>query len=290
MTTDRIVQYYTNNKSLVSQIRTDISMLGEKDVKLVEYALNKEWASPKYKLKNFVGNAQITPFAKLRQWLLEIKTREEGIESLEYEITKWEIEMARQEHKIAATEDPFDLRVAQLELVNVTKNQIRSKRRLTDFYLERQVFVDLINEFMATDEAKIPDGSGRTYFDILDTEEEDDYEHEYWTNRLGKQSACDLLFYGRIGTGNLDAILSMSPEQQYQTLQLAISYASQIQQIQTGIQKEVDEEIGKAFVHDSSLTLPRSVEELKQRMAQEPKPTPGPKPTITGDDLDVYST
>jgi hypothetical protein len=144
---------------------------------------------------------------------------------------------------------------------------------------------------MATDEAKIPDGSGRTYFDILDTEEENDYEHEYWTNRLGKQSACDLLFYGRIGTGNLDAILSMSPEQQYQTLQLAISYASQIQQIQTGIQKEVDEEIGKAFVHDSSLTLPRNVEELKQRMAQEPAPAASqPKPTITGDDLDVYST
>ena len=45
MTTDRIVQYYTNNKSLVSQIRTDISMLGEKDVKLVEYA--PEYFQPK---------------------------------------------------------------------------------------------------------------------------------------------------------------------------------------------------------------------------------------------------
>ena len=88
-----------------------------------------------------------------------------------------------------------------------------SKRRLQDWYLERQTLIDLYNEFMASDEAYLPDGSGRTYMDILNTKEEDVYEAEYWTNRLAKQAATDMLFYGRINGGNMDAIL-MSPEQQ----------------------------------------------------------------------------
>ena len=79
--------------------------------------------------------------------------------------------------------------------------------------------------------------------DILNTEEEDVYEAEYWTNRLAKQASTDLVFYGRIGTGNMDAILSMAPEQQSETLGLALNYAAQLQQVQSTLQLEVDEKL-----------------------------------------------
>jgi hypothetical protein len=77
----------------------------------------------------------------------------------------------------------------------------------------------------------------------MDTDEEDYYEAEYWTNRLAKQAATDLLFYGRVGTGNMDAILSMAPQQQTETLSLAMSYGTQLQQINQNIQLEVDQKL-----------------------------------------------
>ena len=40
------------------------------DNKLMEISENMSFALPKYKAYNFVGGAQITPYAKLKQWLL----------------------------------------------------------------------------------------------------------------------------------------------------------------------------------------------------------------------------
>ena len=69
--TDRRMQYNSNRFN--SEINSDVSMLSEEDQSLIKVAMNKEWTNPKFKLKWFVGQAQITPFAKFRQWLLEIK-------------------------------------------------------------------------------------------------------------------------------------------------------------------------------------------------------------------------
>lgn len=237
---DRIAQYKGQSDEHVSQILSDVSMLSEKEKEILDYSLNKEWCNPKFKMRWFVGETQITPFSKLRQWLLEVKSREEAIEKLEYDIDKWQIEIDRHEHHAKLAKDEFDRREHELEARELTRNQIMTRRRLINWYLERQQILDLINEFLESDEALLPDGSGRTYMDIMDTDEEDYYEAEYWTNRLAKQAATDLLFYGRVGTGNMDAILSMAPEQQTETLTLAMSYGTQLQKINQNIQLEVD--------------------------------------------------
>ena len=257
--TDRLVQYHSDK--FRSEILSDISMLDEKDKKILDFSLNKEWTNPKFKLRWFVGETQITPFSKLRQWLLEIKSREEAIENLEYEIAKWQVKIDRHKHIAENAEDEFDRKEAAIEVWNLERNQITSKRRLSNWYLERQQLIDLVNEFLESEEALLPDGSGRTYMDILDTDEEDRYEAEYWTNRLAKQAATDLLFYGRIGTGNMDAILSMNPEQQTQTLTLALSYGTQLKKIQDNIQLEVDENLNlENKIKESSLPTPSNLD------------------------------
>ena len=88
--TDRIVQYHSDRYN--SEINSDVSMLTEDEKKLIKLSMNKEWTNPKFKLRWFVGQAQITPFAKFRQWLLEIKSKEESIENMEYELAKLELE------------------------------------------------------------------------------------------------------------------------------------------------------------------------------------------------------
>jgi hypothetical protein len=239
-------------------------MMSEDEKDLITKAMNKEWTNPKYKMRYFVGQAQITPFSKFRQWLLEIKSKEESIENMEYEIAKYEIEVDRFARMADEAHDDLDRRLAEVEKWNATRNLTMSKRRLQDWYLERHQLLDLLKEFTESDEGKLPDGSGRTYWDIINTEAEDDYEAEYWTNRLAKQAATDMLFYGRIGTGNMDAILSMDPKQQAETLALTMNFSTQIQSYTQRLQSEAEENLKlQGSVNNESLLAPK---EEKQKL------------------------
>jgi len=241
--TDRLSQFKKEMEKHESKLLSDTSQLNDKEKQLLDYSTNKEWANPKFKLRWFVGETQITPFSKIRQYLLELKSREEAIGKLEYDIDKYQIQIERHEHLAEITSDEFDKREHILEAKELNRTQVLTRRRLVNWYMERQQIIDLITEFLDSEEALLPDGSGRTYMDIMDTDEEDDYEAEYWTNRLAKQAATDLLFYGRIGTGNMDAILSMAPKQQTETLALAMNFGTQLQQIQSNIQSDIDQKL-----------------------------------------------
>ena len=238
---DRIMEYHSDRFN--SEINSDVSMLSERDKELIKKSLNKEWTNPKFKLRWFVGQAQITPFAKFRQWLLEIKTKEEAIENMEYELAKHQVEIERFKRLRDSSTDDLDRRMAEIEMWNLERLLYMSKRRIQDWYLERQHLVDLLKEFLDSDEAKLKDGSGRTYMDIINTEEEDGFEAEIWTNRLAKQAACDLIFYGRINSGNMDAILTMSAEQQAETLALGLNFATQLQQYTNNLQLKIDDKL-----------------------------------------------
>lgn len=238
--TDRLIQYHSDK--FYSKIESDVSMLSEKDKEIISVAMNKEWTNPKFKLRYFVGQMQITPFAKFRQWLLEIKGKEEAIENMEYEIAKWENEIAKLQRDMDHCSDPLDKRTYEIEIWNTTRNLTTSKRRLHDWYLERQILIDLTNEFLQSNEGKMPDG--RSYMEILNTEAEDTLEAEYWTNRLSKQAACDMLFYGRINSGNMDAILSLPPTQQAEILALTINYSTELQKYQLDLQQKADQRLG----------------------------------------------
>ena len=282
--TDRLVQYHSDRFN--SEVNSDVSMLTDKEKELIKISLNKEWTNPVFKLRYFVGQAQITPFAKFRQWLLEIKSKEESIENMEYEIAKAQLEIDRFKRMRDTAQDDLDKRAAEIELWNAERLHYMSRRRLQDWYLERQNLVDLLNEFLDSDEAKLPDGSGRTYMDILNTEEEDKYEAEYWTNRLAKQAATDLLFYGRINSGNMDAILSMNPDQQAETLKLAINYGTQLQNYTGQIQHEVDEQLKlKAVGETKNLTTPTDINSNSPKFA----PLSTNQDSNTGDILNVYN-
>jgi hypothetical protein len=254
--TDRRIQYHSERFN--SEINTDVSMLSEQEQSLVKLALNKEWTNPKFKLRWFVGQAQITPFAKFRQWLLEIKAKEESIENMEYEIAKHEVECERFQRLRDEAIDDLDRKLAEIELWNRQRLSYTSKRRIQDWYLERQHLIDLCNEFMASEEAKLPDGSGRTYMDVMNTAEEDVYEAQYWTNRLAKQAACDMIFYGRINSGNMDAILMMNPEQQAETMALTVNFATKLQSYQQQLQVSADDAVRSSLGMDmNSLTTPK---------------------------------
>lgn len=81
---------------VVLDVQSDKSKLTEQDVEEIRSAINLYWAQPKFKAEHFVGNSQIHPYAKYKQFLLELKSREEVCESMEYhlKITRLEMEIA----------------------------------------------------------------------------------------------------------------------------------------------------------------------------------------------------
>ena len=199
------------------------SFKDEFDLKLLEKAESVSFALPKYKAENFVGGAQITPYAKLKQWLLELRGREDIVEHLEYTVKKQELEIQIQEESKEFITDPKRKQLIDLTIADMNIDLRKFKRNLKDAYIERQGFVDLIKDFLNSEDAKLPDGSN--LIDVIGNKElEHKYEHEYWTVRMAKQAMLDMVAYGRIGTGNLDSILMMEPEQQKQVLSLASSY------------------------------------------------------------------
>jgi len=255
---------YTDKQYFKSDLITDTTMLTDEEKQRITAAMNKEWTNPKYKLKYFVGQAQITPFAKFRQWLLELKSKEESIENIEYEVAKYKVEIKRFKRMADQAHDDLDKELAMIEAHNAEKNLITTQRRLNDWYLERAHLLDLLKEFEQSEESKLPDGSGRTYWDILNTDEEDIYEAEYWTNRLAKQAATDMLFYGRIGTGNMDAILQMSPEQQAETLALTVNFSTKLQHYQLELQNKAEEQLklGQTNINTKDLLAPKEESKL----------------------------
>lgn len=197
------------------------------DEKIMQISENMSFALPKYKAYNFVGGAQITPYAKLKQWLLELRGREDAVEHLEYVVKKAELEIQMDEDSKEFITDPKRKEMINLTIADKMVDLRKFKRNLRDAYRERQGFIDLIKEFLETEDAILPDGT--KLIDVFGNPElEEKYEHEYWTVRMAKQAMLDMVSYGRIGTGNLDSILMMAPEQQKQVLSLASAYTISI--------------------------------------------------------------
>lgn len=210
--------------TVYNQAITNNQDLTKDQVESVEFALNKIWKMPKFKAKHFVGNAQITPFAELRQYFVELCSREDLCETLEYDMKKSAIELEMAQEKKNRLTDPLEIKMQELEILRNERLFKKKKNQLHGAYIERKTYIDLIDEFNESPRGKLPDGRR-----IIDAVTEDpDYievlEREYWTLRLAKQTAMDMVAYGRAGVGNMDAVAMLGKEQQAEVMDLACDY------------------------------------------------------------------
>ena len=86
------------------------------DKELIDFALTKSNATPLFKLKYFVGGAQITPYAMLRQWLMELRAREESVESIRIRLRKSEIAVKQEQEKLEFAATDLQKEVIELEI------------------------------------------------------------------------------------------------------------------------------------------------------------------------------
>jgi hypothetical protein len=168
-----------------------------------------------YQNENFVMNSHVTKYRQVRQALLEIENRYHGIRKIKLDVRRDEIKIKALQRDLEKCDDELEAELIQIDIEDLqSDNEIR-KRKLTRQEQEIDVFVRRVQEEVK-DEEDI-----QRYFD-QDPEE----ERKYWIARMGKQSAMDILSFGRISTGNLDSIAMLPEEEQLQILSIGFQYSN----------------------------------------------------------------
>ena len=218
--------------------KKDLSTRGKE---LLEFALKADHGSPAYKIRHFVGDAQITKYAKYRQFVLELRAREDSLEStlISIELQKAKIARLKSLYEISP---PIDKEVLHWEIVEAEVQLERITQRISLAYSERQRYIDALEEMYESGDAYLEDGT-----DIKETftnpELQEKMEAEHWMYRLGKQAALDLVTYNHIGTGNLEAISMMGQEDAIKTLILALTYSHGVKSALGSLEQSVLKEI-----------------------------------------------
>ena len=198
------------------------------DTAIIEYA-NGEVShhNPKFKMEHFVGGSMLTPFKRMHQYLVELRTKQDSFLHCEWELKKKEIELLIEEKKYKRAKDSkvdeLEAQYIELDLLNIRKDCKQYRERMKQALREKDDTLELIRELNESPEGKLEDGT--PIMDVFGNKElEEKLEKEYWTLRMAKQCATEMLAYGKIGTGNIDAIAMLQPPQQKEILKIATDY------------------------------------------------------------------
>lgn len=242
-----------------SALVSDQKDLSERQKEWLNFSLTVDHGTPYFKIKHFVGDAQITPYQKYKQLLLEIRSREEIVENLLMNIAKQEAQIEIIYEDMNELTSPARVKLKEFELITNKNDLLKLHRRLKQAYEERRYFLKALEEMYETGEAYLSDGT-----DLKDAVLDEDLSHkleaEHWVHRLGKQAALDLISMGKIGTGNMDAITMMPKDDQVEALTVAIDWATRVDHALGQIQEKAVKELANTKF---SLDLVQNRKELE---------------------------
>jgi len=195
---------------------------------LIEFANdNVDSSVRKFKIKHFVGGSQITPFHHLKQLFLELKIRQDSFLHIQWEIERKKLEELVEREKLAHSTNKIERQYIEIDLLNIVKDKKRHEDAIVGALKEKDRILELIKELCEGPQGKLPDGT--KLMDIFGNEElEEELEKQHWVTKLAKQASMEMLAYGKIGTGNMDAISMLGPKEIGECLQLTSDYTVRV--------------------------------------------------------------
>jgi len=195
-------------------------VLTEKQNEIIRKSQLNDWSMPEFKLKNFVARSHIHPMHQLRQLMLELNTKAEMIENWEFDREQFELEIELENEKASLAHYEAQKKLHLLEIKRITTKLAVVQEKLRTILIEREKVLKLIDEIDNSPQGRTKDG--RRYLDIMDDpEQNEEIESDYWEYRLAKQAAMDMIAYGRIGVGNMEAIMQLDADSQNKTIAMA---------------------------------------------------------------------
>ena len=191
--------------------------LSDSEKSWIELSYKLEGGQTKYQNQNFVVGTQITPFKKVQQALLELQSRDNTRVELQYRLDKNAIDIKKLNRQLKLATDPLDKEMIEVEIEKAHYDRTIWEQKVTVCKREIANFTGQLEEMV--DKSK-----GIEYY--LDTNEEED--KKYWISRMAKQAACDMISFGHVGTGNMDSIMNLPPDDQIQVLSGAVHHSALI--------------------------------------------------------------
>jgi len=197
------------------------AIVDEKQNEILSRAIKHDWSVPEFKIKHFIGGSHIHPLQRVKQYLMELNTRQESLEAFEHEAKEYEILIELENEKKEVAQFNAEKKLHDLEIMSLQRKLAVTKEKIRTGIVEREKFFKAIEQLNSSPEGIHSDG--RTYMEVLfeDPEEAERIEADYWEYRLAKQAALDMIAYGRIGVGNMDAIMELSPDAQNKCIAMA---------------------------------------------------------------------
>ena len=175
--------------------------------------------TPRFKIEHFVGNSELTPYKKMRQFLVEIQIRQDSYLNIENALAKAKVQLEIEEEKLKVAPTELEKKYCALEIFNLKKDIKKYEFNRRQALQEKDDFVKCIQDLHNSDKGKLEDGT--PLLEVFGNKElEEKLEKEYWIIRLAKQASNDLLATGKIQSGNLDALAMLDSKDHEQALQL----------------------------------------------------------------------
>jgi len=198
------------------------------DKELIEFAnSNVDSSVAEFKLKHFVGQSQVTPYHQLKQLFLELRIRQDSYLHIQWEIERKNLEQLVEEQKLKNSKNEIEKKYIEIDLLNIKKDLKRHEDALVSANKEKNRILKIVKDLLNSPAAVLSDGT--KIMDIFGNEElEEKLERQHWITKLAKQASMEMLAYGKIGTGNMDAIAMMSPEDIAECLSLTSDYTVRV--------------------------------------------------------------
>lgn len=198
-----------------------LPILKEENQQLLTKLIAHDWSIPEYKIKHFVAGSHIHPLHKIKQYLMELNARQESVEGFSDDVIKLQIEIELENERKKDCLYQAEIKLIDLEISKKERILRITKEKLRNATIERDKFFKMIDIFNKSSEGS--NSKGTLYMNILleDPEECERIEKDYWEYRLAKQAAMDMIAYGRIGVGNMEAIMQLDTDSQTKCLAMA---------------------------------------------------------------------
>ena len=230
------------------EYNSNTQIVGLTDEQITKAAMDNACGMSSYQTRHFVVGSQLTPYRQLRQVLMELKVRQESADLTAIQRKRTDIKRQLIQRDIDNERDPLVKQLLQCDLEE-------TERDIKIYDIKTEQSTKEIAEFLGYVRELLPEGA--TLEDMMNTVgESPEEERKYWVARMAKQAAMDMIAYGNIGTGNMEAIMQMNPDDQVQTLSVAIEFTGKLRQGVDELSSNITNRIGQSRQFESLAFIP----------------------------------
>jgi hypothetical protein len=153
-----------------------------------------------FQIKHFVVGSQHNNFRQFKQILLELEVRHSNKEQMILDMEKNRLERNLAVEKMENETSSAQKLLHEHEIKRLDVGYENGMRSIGRTDGEVEYLEKILKEFRDKIDVK----------ELMDNQ--DKYEHDYWIKRMANQAALEMLTVGRIGVGNLEALMQMGPD------------------------------------------------------------------------------